>query len=94
LHHCDVTTNAEPSGTVAGIIASIAFSLAAVPLGLLGNEKAVLASVVAAFIATTAESYIGAIFQDSVPWLSNELVNVINTVIGALVAMLLMLLLQ
>jgi len=41
--------------------------------------------VAAAFVATTAESYIGATFQDNYPWLTNELVNLINTVIGAAV---------
>ena len=42
----------------------------------------------AAFVATTAESFIGAVWQapGKLPWLSNELVNLANTVIGAAVA--------
>jgi uncharacterized membrane protein len=47
--------------------------------------KAVSICVVAAFIATTAESFIGAVFQDKIKWLSNELVNLIMTMIGAVV---------
>jgi uncharacterized protein (TIGR00297 family) len=74
-------------GTVAGIIGSILFSLVALSLGLLTTPEQVIASIVAAFIATTAESYVGAVFQDSVPWLTNELVNLFNTLIGAIAAM-------
>ena len=45
-----------------------------------------IACTVAAFIATTFESWIGATYQDNVSWLSNELVNLINTFVGAAVA--------
>ena len=54
--------------------------------GSVSGSSAVAAVIVAAFLATTAESYIGAIFQDNMPWLTNELVNFIMTVIGAAVA--------
>jgi uncharacterized membrane protein len=43
--------------------------------------------LVAAFVATNLESVIGATVQEKFDWLTNELVNVINTAIGALVAM-------
>ena len=42
--------------------------------------------IVAPLIATTIESYIGATFQDDKK-ISNELVNLINTFIGSLIAM-------
>ena len=75
-------------GTAAGVAISVVFSLLAAALGVMGNDfKSLVVCVVAAFVATTAESFIGAIFQDSVPWLTNELVNLINTVIGAAAAM-------
>lgn len=73
-------------GTLAGIVGSIAFSLAAFYLGLITEPSQVVATIIAAFVATFAESYIGATFQDSVPWLTNELVNLLNTLIGAVVA--------
>ena len=44
---------------------------------------------IAAFIATTAESYIGATAQGKIRFLTNEVVNFINTSIGAAVAILL-----
>ncbi len=76
-------------GTLAGVIASIIMAYASKTLGLISCGKDIAAVLVSAFVATTAESYIGAIFQDSVPWLTNELVNFINTTIGAVVAFLL-----
>lgn len=72
-------------GTVAGVVASILMALIAQYLGLIQGNVATAAVIVAAFVATTVESYIGAIFQDNVPWLTNELVNLINTLIGAFV---------
>jgi uncharacterized membrane protein len=42
--------------------------------------------IVAAFVATTVESLIGATLQDQWDWLTNELVNVINTFVGAIAA--------
>jgi uncharacterized protein (TIGR00297 family) len=41
---------------------------------------------IAAFIATNLESVIGATLQDRLDWLTNELVNIINTFLGAAVA--------
>lgn len=74
-------------GTLAGVVGSLLMVAAGVGLGIIsGNWPSVISCIVAAFVATTAESYIGAIFQDSIPWLTNELVNLINTLIGALVA--------
>lgn len=72
-------------GTIAGIISSFIISLIGASLKLI-NINDVMICVIAAFIATTIESFIGATFQNKVSWLNNELVNLINTVIGASVA--------
>lgn len=45
--------------------------------------------VLAAFIATNLESVIGATLQAKVGWLTNEVVNILNTLIGAIAAVLL-----
>jgi uncharacterized membrane protein len=71
---------------LAGVVGSALLAYVSVTLGLISGTKSVVACLVAAFVATTAESYIGAIFQDNVKWLNNEIVNLINTIIGALVA--------
>ena len=78
-------------GTLAGLLAATAISLLAWGIGAI-DLLAVLWCVIAAFIATNIESLIGATLQTRFLWLTNELVNVINTVIGAIVAIMLSLL--
>lgn len=78
-------------GTLAGLLAATAISLLAWGIGAI-DLIGVLWCVIAAFIATNIESLIGATLQTRFLWLTNELVNVINTVIGAIVAILLSLL--
>jgi uncharacterized protein (TIGR00297 family) len=72
-------------GTLAGIFGGIIISLVAYSLGMI-TFTGVLICTIAAFVATNVESVIGATLQSEIDWLSNELVNVINTIIGAIVA--------
>ena len=72
-------------GTLAGLVASGVISLLAWALGLI-SLMGVVWCIIAAFVATNLESLIGATLQSQWDWLTNELVNVINTLIGALVA--------
>ena len=65
-------------------------SLTAIALGsgMIGNTHAVVATLIAAFFANFVESYIGASFQtEKYSWLTNEVVNLINTAVGAVAAM-------
>lgn len=80
-------------GTLAGIVASVAIALVAWGLGLI-TLLGVGICTLAAFVATNAESVIGATLQTRFHWLTNELVNVLNTLIGATIAILLALPLQ
>ncbi len=72
-------------GTLAGIIGGVLISLVAYSLGMI-TFAGVIICTIAAFVATNIESVIGATLQSDIDWLSNELVNVINTIIGAVVA--------
>jgi uncharacterized protein (TIGR00297 family) len=72
-------------GTLAGIVGGILISLVAYSLGMI-TVQGVIICTIAAFIATNVESVIGATLQSEIDWLSNELVNVINTIVGAVVA--------
>jgi uncharacterized membrane protein len=74
-------------GTSAGVLASVAQALVGWALGLI-DVWGVLWCVLAAFIATNIESVIGATLQSRFNWLTNELVNILNTLIGASAAML------
>lgn len=75
-------------GTLAGIVASGAIAFLGFTLGF-ADLSGVLICVVAAFIATNLESVIGATLQSRFTWLTNEVVNIINAAIGAIVAILL-----
>ncbi len=80
-------------GTLAGIFASLVISLLAFAVNLI-NIQGVIISVISAFIATTIESLIGATLQTKFTWLTNEIVNIINTLIGAICAIILMVLVK
>lgn len=72
-------------GTLAGIVAAIAIALVGWLVGVI-PLVGIPICVVAAFIATNLESVIGATLQTQFEWLTNEVVNIINTLIGAVVA--------
>lgn len=75
-------------GTLAGVVGSIAIAFVGWGVGLI-NLPGVLFCVIAAFIATNLESVIGATLQAKIDWLTNEVVNFFNTLIGAIAAVLL-----
>ena len=72
-------------GTVAGIVGSLVIAGVASAIGFIA-PVAIAICAVAAFIATNAESVIGATLQARWPWLTNEVVNIVNTAIGAIAA--------
>ena len=75
-------------GTLAGIVASVAIALLGWAVGLI-DLTGIIFCVIAALIATNLESVIGATIQSQFNWLTNEVVNIINTLIGAIAAILL-----
>ncbi len=70
-------------GTLAGVLGSIALSSVAWAVGLISSLGAVGICALAAFGATTVESLIGATVEEKTTWLTHDLVNVINTTVGA-----------
>lgn len=72
-------------GTVSGILASVILAVIAWGIGLISG-MGIIWCVIAAFIATSVESLIGATLESRLAWLTNDLVNLINTIIGALSA--------
>jgi len=75
-------------GTLAGVAASVAIALVGWGVELIPLWQVVIC-VVAAFIGTNIESVIGATLQSRFAWLTNEVVNILNTLIGAIAAVLL-----
>ncbi|MEA5620166.1 TIGR00297 family protein [Cronbergia sp. UHCC 0137] len=72
-------------GTLAGVVGSIAIALLAWGINLI-DLWGIVWCVLAAFIATNLESVIGATLQSKYTWLTNEVVNIFNTLIGAIAA--------
>lgn len=73
-------------GTAAGIVGSVVLTGIAHWLGLITGWRSSLTCVIAAFCATTVESIIGATIQSRYSLLTNEVVNFINTLTGAAIA--------
>jgi uncharacterized protein (TIGR00297 family) len=72
-------------GTLAGIAGSLSLAAGAWLIQLI-SPLGIALCVVAALIATTVESLIGATVENKLPGLTHDVVNIINTLIGALVA--------
>jgi uncharacterized protein (TIGR00297 family) len=75
-------------GTLAGIIGSLAIALVGWGVGLI-DTWGIIWCLIAAAIATNIESLIGATLQNKYDWLTNEVVNFLNTTIGAIAAIVL-----
>lgn len=76
-------------GTAASILGGTLISMYGLSVGLIAM-KAIPISIIAAFVATNFESVLGATLQGkkNVEWMTNEVVNFINTLIGATIAVL------
>ncbi len=72
-------------GTLAGVLSSIILAVIAGTIGMI-SPIGIIWCIVAAFIATTIESLVGATLESRFIWLTNDIVNFINTVIGAIAA--------
>lgn len=75
-------------GTLAGVVGSIAIALVAWSVGVI-DLTGITFCVAAAFIGTNLESVIGATLQSQFDWMTNEVVNIFNTLIGATSAVML-----
>ncbi len=72
-------------GTLAGVVGSLILAVAAWGIGFIPAVGVVVCAI-SAFVATTVESLIGATIEDRLPGLTHDVVNIINTLIGAVVA--------
>lgn len=74
-------------GTAASVVGGLLLSLYGLAVGLIGVPS-VLVSTGAAFVATNIESFLGATIQEKegLDWMTNEVVNFLNTFIGAALA--------
>ena len=75
-------------GTLASAAGSVLMTLVLLGLQLLPNLTIAGVVMLIGLVATLAESLLGALAQDRVAWLSNELVNALQTTLAAVLAML------
>lgn len=72
-------------GTAAGVMAALLIGVVSMLLGVI-DHTGLICVTMAAFIANYVESLIGASLQGSVRWLNNDVVNVIQITIAAILA--------
>ena len=80
----------QPGETLAGAAGNVVMTLVMWQLQLLPSFNISLVVMLIGLVATLAESLLGAVAQDRISWLSNELVNALQTLLAALMVMLLM----
>ncbi|MEN9235592.1 MAG: TIGR00297 family protein [Gloeomargarita sp. GMQP_bins_25] len=73
-------------GTLAGLAAGLVMALVGYGLGLTAGAGVPICTL-AALVANLLESWVGATWQTRYPWLTNEWVNVLNTLAAALLSM-------
>ena len=74
-------------GTAASLAGALLMALVTLALGLIEGPVALLLVALVGLVATLLESLIGATLQQRWPWLSNEVVNGLQTLVAALLAL-------
>ena len=74
-------------GTAASLVGALLMALVMLGLGLLQAPSALLLVVLVGMVATLLESLVGATLQQRYSWLSNELVNGLQTLVAAALAL-------
>tara|TARA_B100000700_G_C14802010_1_gene741044 strand:+ start:107 stop:850 length:744 start_codon:yes stop_codon:yes gene_type:complete len=72
-------------GTIASVFGSVLMTLVFSSLGLIGNSFYATIVICSGVVATLSESFVGAVFQNRLTWMSNELVNFFQTSFAALI---------
>ena len=76
-------------GSIAGLLGSLTMTLVMYNLSIISGISVACIVFFSGFIATILESYIGAAVQNKFEWITNELVNSIQTSIAALISIVL-----
>ncbi|QBE68733.1 hypothetical protein SynWH8101_1145 [Synechococcus sp. WH 8101] len=89
LHRVPAGTEGAISleGTLASVVGSVLMTALVLALGLIASPAVAALVACVGVVATLLESVLGALVQGRVAWLSNEMVNGIQTALAALLAM-------
>ena len=73
-------------GSVAGLLGSIIMTVVMFKLSIISELAVAFIVFLSGYLATIFESYIGALVQNKIQWLTNELVNSIQTSLAAIIS--------
>ena len=73
-------------GSLAGLMGSAIMTFVMFNLSIISSLSVGLIVFLSGYLATFLESYIGAVIQNRIEWMSNELVNSIQTTLAAIIA--------
>ena len=73
-------------GSVAGFLGSLIMTVVMIHLSIISGISLAFIVLLSGFLATFIESYIGAVAQNKLNWMTNELVNSIQTSLAAIIS--------
>ena len=73
-------------GSIAGLVGSAFMTFVMIKLSIISGLSVAIIVLFSGYLATILESYIGALIQNRIVWMSNELVNSIQTTLAALIS--------
>ena len=73
-------------GTVAGLLGSLIMTVVMIKLSVISGLSIAVIVLLSGFLATIVESFIGAVLQNKINWMTNELVNSIQTSLAAFIS--------
>ncbi len=73
-------------GSIAGFVGSAFMTFVMIKLSIISGYSVAFIVLFSGYLATILESYIGALIQNRIVWLNNELVNSIQTTLAAIIS--------
>ncbi len=73
-------------GSIAGLLGSFIMTVFMLNLSIISGLSVAFIVFLSGYLATFLESYIGAVVQNKIDWMTNELVNFIQTSIAAIIS--------
>ena len=73
-------------GSLAGLLGSVMMTAVMLSLSIVSGLSVAFIVLLSGYLATIMESYIGAVMQNKIDWMTNELVNSIQTSLAAIIS--------
>ncbi len=73
-------------GSMAGLLGSLIMTVVMLKLSIISGISTAFIVFLSGYLATFLESFIGAVVQNKIEWMTNELVNFIQTTISAVIS--------